>query len=144
MKKQANVCRVLVVDGQGGGIGGQLVKLLRPVLPAYCELICVGTNSLATSAMLKAGASRGATGENAVLFNAARADVILGPIGIVAANGILGEVSPKMAQAISGAEAQKILIPSSACGILVAGTEDCRLEEYLRRAVQMLLRVVAE
>ena len=144
MQNKPNVCRVLVVDGQGGGIGSQLVKMMRPVLPEHGELIAVGTNSLATNAMLKAGASRGATGENAVLFNAARADVILGPIGIVAANGILGEVSPKMAEAISGAEAKKILIPSSACGIEVAGTEECRLEEYLRRAVQILTRVVAE
>lgn len=144
MGNKPNVCRIVVVDGQGGGIGSQLVKLLRSSLPEYCELIGVGTNSLATNAMLKAGASRGATGENAVLFNAARADVILGPIGIVAANGILGEVSPKMAEAISGAEAQKILIPSSTCGIHVAGTENCRLDEYLRRAVQILLQVLAE
>lgn len=144
MGNKPNGCRVLVVDGQGGGIGSQLVKLLRSVLPEHSELIGVGTNSLATNAMLKAGASRGATGENAVLFNTARADVILGPIGIVMANGILGEVSPKMAEAISGAEAQKILIPSSTCGIHVAGTEDCRLEEYLRRAVQILLQVLGE
>lgn len=144
MKKQSNVCRILVVDGQGGGIGSQLVKQLRPCLPGNCELIGVGTNVLATNAMLKAGAGHGATGENAVVFNAARADVILGPIGVVMANGILGEVSPKMATAISGADAKKILIPSSNCGIYVAGTEDCRLEEYLRRAVQVVLQAVAE
>lgn len=134
--------RILVVDGQGGGIGSQLVKLLRPSLPDDCELICVGTNVLATNAMLKAGAHHGATGENAVLFNASRADIILGPIGILVANGILGEVSPRMSTAISGADAEKILIPSSSCGIHVAGTEDCRLEEYLRRAVQTVLQVI--
>ncbi|HIX91025.1 MAG TPA: DUF3842 family protein [Candidatus Agathobaculum pullicola] len=144
MRKQSNVCRILVVDGQGGGIGGQLVKLLRTCLPEHCELIGVGTNALATNAMLKAGADHGATGENAVVFNAARADVILGPIGVVVANGILGEVSPRMATAISGAEVKKILIPSSTCGIYVAGTEDCRLEEYLRRAVQVVMQVIAE
>ncbi len=143
MKKNIT-CRVLVVDGQGGGIGSQLVKLLRPVLPENSDLMGVGTNVLATNAMLKAGASHGATGENAVVFQAARADVILGPIGIMAANGILGEVSPQMAAAISGADAEKILIPSSTCGIHVAGTEDCRLEEYLRRAVQLFTQVVAE
>lgn len=143
MKKNIT-CRVLVVDGQGGGIGSQLVKLLRPVLPENSDLMGVGTNVLATNAMLKAGASHGATGENAVVFQAARADVILGPIGIMAANEILGEVSPQMAAAISGADAEKILIPSSTCGIHVAGTEDCRLEEYLRRAVQLFTQVVAE
>lgn len=144
MGSQSNVCRILVVDGQGGGIGSQLVKQLRACLPEHCELIGVGTNVLATNAMLKAGASHGATGENAIVFNAARADVILGPIGVVMANGILGEVSPKMATAISGADAKKVLIPSSTCGIYVAGTEECRMEEYLRRAVQVVMQVIAE
>lgn len=142
-QQNARPHRVLVVDGQGGGIGGQLVRLLRPALPADCELLCVGTNVLATNAMLKAGAARGAMGENAIVFNAAHADLILGPIGIIVANGIMGEVSPAMATAISGAEAVKILIPSSSCGIRVAGTEDCKLDEYLRRAVQQAVQVLA-
>ena len=77
--------RILIIDGQGGGMGAQLAKLLLPKLPADCELLAVGTNVLATSAMLKAGAVCGATGENAVVYNAARADVILGPIGILMA-----------------------------------------------------------
>ena len=97
-------------------MGAQLAKLLLPKLPADCELLAVGTNVLATSAMLKAGAVRGATGENAVVYNAARADIILGPIGILMANGIMGEVSPKMSVAISGSEAAKVLIPASGCG----------------------------
>lgn len=128
--------RVLVLDGQGGGIGAQLVRLLRPRLPEDCELLCLGTNVLATSAMLKAGGAQGATGENAIVYNAARADLILGPIGIILANGILGEVSPAVAAAVSGSDAVKILIPSTTCGVHVAGTEDCRLDEYLRRAVE--------
>lgn len=131
---------VLVLDGQGGGMGAQLVKLLAAELPANWELLCVGTNVLATSAMLKAGAPQGATGENAVIHNAARADLILGPIGIILANGILGEVSPAMAAAVSGASARKILIPSNTCGVLIAGTEEYRLEEYLRRAVELARR----
>lgn len=142
MQPNARPRRVLVIDGQGGGIGSQLVRLLQPALPADCELLCVGTNVLATNAMLKAGASQGATGENAIVFNAARADLILGPIGIIAANGILGEVSPAMSVAVSGAVAPKILIPSSTCGIRVAGTEDCKLDEYLRRAVQAAVQVL--
>ena len=119
---------VLVLDGQGGGMGTQLIKMLAPALPGDCELLAVGTNVLATNAMLKAGAPHGATGKNAVIYNAARADLILGPIGMILANGILGEVSPRMATAVSGAAAEKILIPSSHCGVQVAGTQDCRLE----------------
>ena len=134
--------RVLVLDGQGGGIGAQLVRLLRPRLPEECELLCLGTNVLATTAMLKAGGSQGATGENAIVYQAARADLILGPIGIIMANGILGEVSPTMAAAVSGSDAVKILIPSTTCGIHVAGTENCRLDEYLRRAIEQAEKVL--
>ena len=122
--------RILIIDGQGGGMGAQLAKLLLPKLPADCELLAVGTNVLAT------------TGENAVVYNAARADVILGPIGILMANGIMGEVSPKMSVAISGSEAAKVLIPASGCGIFVAGTQDCRLDEYLQNAVALTLRAL--
>ena len=131
---------ILILDGQGGGVGSQLVKLLKPRLSGGCRLLCVGTNVAATAAMLKAGAAQGATGENAVVYNAARADLILGPIGVVLANGILGEVSPAMAAAVTGAGAVKILIPSSSCGVYVAGVEECRLEEYLRRAVDLAAR----
>ena len=133
---------VLVLDGQGGGMGTQLIKMLVPALPGDCELLAVGTNVLATNAMLKAGAPHGATGENAVIYNAARADLILGPIGMILANGILGEVSPRMATAVSGAAAEKILIPSSHCGVQVAGIHDCRLEEYLQNAVALALRAL--
>ena len=133
---------VLVLDGQGGGMGTQLIKMLAPALPGDCELLAVGTNVLATNAMLKAGAPHGATGENAVIYNAARADLVLGPIGMILANGILGEVSPRMATAVSGAAAEKILIPSSHCGVQVAGTQDCRLEEYLQNAVALALRAL--
>ena len=128
---------VLILDGQGGGVGSQLVKLLGPRLPEDCRLLCVGTNVMATSAMLKAGAAQGATGENAVIYNAARADLILGPIGVILANGILGEVSPAMAAAVSGSGAVKILIPSASCGVHVAGVEERRLEEYLRQAADL-------
>ena len=140
MREERRARRVLILDGQGGGMGAQLVRLLGDRLPAGCELLCAGTNVLATSAMLKAGAAQGATGENAVIHNAGRADLILGPIGVILANGILGEVSPAMAAAVSGSEAVKVLIPSSTCGVHGAGTEDCRLDEYLRRAVELALR----
>ena len=131
---------ILVLDGQGGGMGVQLIKMLAPQLPQDCDLLAVGTNVMATSAMLKAGAPHGATGENAVVYNAARADLILGPIGMILANGILGEVSPAMTAAVSAASAEKILIPSSHCGVQIAGTQDCPLETYLQSAVTLALR----
>ena len=136
----SRVRTVLILDGQGGGVGSQLVKLLGPRLPEDCRLLCVGTNVAATTAMLRAGAPEGATGENAVIYNAARADLILGPVGVILANGILGEVSPAMAAAVSGSGAVKILIPSASCGVYMAGTEECRLEEYLRRAADLAAR----
>ena len=135
--------RILIIDGQGGGIGSRLAALLRPRLPEGCELLCAGTNALATSAMPKAGAARGATGEHAIVYNAQRAHLILGPMGILLANGILGEVSPAMAAAVSGAECKKVLIPSSTCGVLVAGTEERRLEDYLNSAVDLALGEIA-
>ena len=135
---------VLVLDSQGGGIGAQLTKLLAKALPEGWELVAVGTNVNATAAMLKAGAGQGATGENAVIFNAARADIILGPIGVILANGIMGEVSPAMAEAVSGSPAAKILIPTSTCGVFVAGTEELRLEEYLRQAAEKALALMEE
>ena len=131
--------KVLILDGQGGGIGAQLAKLLAKDLPAGWELMAVGTNVMATGAMLKAGAAQAATGENALIYNAARADIILGPIGMILANGIMGEVSPAMAAAVSGSGAVKILIPTSTCGVFVAGTEELRLEEYLRLAAEKAL-----
>ena len=91
--------KVLVIDGQGGGLGRQLVSALAAACPE-AELTAVGTNSLAANAMLKAGASRAATGENAVVVNCRRADVIVGPIGIVIADALLGEITPAMAAAV--------------------------------------------
>ena len=140
--KQSQI--ILILDGQGGGVGSQLIKLLRPNLPEHWQLICVGTNVAATSAMLKAGAAQGATGENAVIYHAARSDLILGPIGIILANGILGEVSPAMAAAVSGSRAQKILIPASNCGVMVAGSTGCKLEEALRQASALAVACMTE
>ena len=131
--------RILIIDGQGGGMGAQLAKLLLPKLPADCELLAVGTNVLATSAMLKAGAVRGATGENAVVYNAARADVLAGPIGIVLAGGMMGEFSPAMARAVAESPAQKVLVPVSRCGVQVAGLEAKPLGGYIADAAELIL-----
>lgn len=133
---------ITVIDGQGGGLGAALIARLKDKLGESHQLIAVGCNALATSAMLKAGAQRGATGENAVCYNAARSDLILGPIGLLSANALLGEVSPAMANAVSAAPGRKILIPSSSCGILVAGATGLKLEDALQSAVELCLREV--
>ena len=111
---------VLVIDGQGGGLGRQLVAAISAACPE-ARLTAVGTNSLATSAMLKAGTVRAATGENAVVVGCRRADVILGPIGIVMADALLGEITPAMAQAVAQSDARRILIPTNRCDTLVVG-----------------------
>ena len=131
--------KIMILDGQGGGVGRSLVEELHKAYPE-AELIAVGTNAVATANMMRGGTALGATGENAVVYNAARADLFLGPIGVILANGILGEVSPAMAAAVSGSGAVKILIPSSSCGVYVAGVEECRLEEYLRRAAKLAVK----
>ena len=124
---------VAVVDGQGGGMGRGLVEAVKKKWPSL-HVRALGTNSLATAAMLRAGADDGATGENAVAFNARRADILLGPIGVLTPNGLLGEVSPRMAEAIGGSEAVKILLPSQRCSIRLAVGESQPLQFYLDQA----------
>lgn len=131
---------ILIVDGQGGKMGAALVEKLKAALPE-AELIAIGTNSAATAAMMKAGATAGATGENPVVVNARRADVITGPIGVLGANSMLGEVTPAMALAIADSPAQKVLIPVNRCSFQVAGVREAPLAEYIRDAVERILRV---
>ena len=110
---------VAVIDGQGGGMGRALTEAVKKNFPDL-RVRALGTNALATAAMLKGGADEGATGENAVSFGAGRAHILLGPVGILAANGLLGEVTPRMAEAIGASEAVKILLPSQRCSIRLA------------------------
>ena len=128
---------VAVIDGQGGGMGRGLVEAVKKKWPQL-HVRALGTNSLATAAMLRAGADDGATGENAVMFNARRADVLLGPIGVLTPNGLLGEVSPAMAEAIGGSEAVKILVPSQRCSIRLAAGAPQPLQFYLDQVVRLL------
>lgn len=134
---------IVVIDGQGGGLGAALVSRIKVRLGGRAQVRAVGINAMATSAMLKAGADKAATGENAVCYNVAQADLILGPIGLLAANSLMGEVSPAIAAALSAAKARRILIPvSSGCGLLVAGAADKKLEELLDSAVELAVREV--
>lgn len=129
--------KIVVLDGQGGGIGKNLIELIRRELPGL-EITAVGTNSMATSAMIKSGASGAATGENAVVYNCGDADVILAPMGFLLANSMLGEVTPLMARAVSESRAQKIMIPVSRCRARVAGLAEQPMAQYLEDAVRIL------
>ena len=127
--------KVLVIDGQGGGLGRQLVSALAAACPE-AELTAVGTNSLAANAMLKAGASRAATGENAVVVNCRRADVIVGPIGIVIADALLGEITPAMAAAVCQSGAKRVLIPVNHCDNYIVGVPEQPIGDLVAAAVQ--------
>lgn len=128
---------ILVIDAQGGGIGKQLVAALKAKVPA-AHVIAVGANTMATSAMLKAGADDAATGENAVLVCSRRADVIVGPIGIVIADALLGEITPRMANAVAQSPAKRILIPVNQCDNIVVGVDDLNMGKLIRSAVERI------
>ena len=127
--------KILIVDGQGGGIGRQLAEALKRA--GEQDVTCVGTNAIATAAMLKAGADQGATGENAIRYQCKSADVIVGVTGLLNANSMLGEVSPAIAMAISLSEAQKVLVPLERCGLYVAGVGQQRLDSLIREAAHL-------
>lgn len=129
--------KITVIDGQGGRIGRTIIEQLKEK-HGNLELYAIGTNSIATSAMLKAGADYGATGENAVMVNAADSDIIVGPIGIVFANALLGEITPAIATAIGVSKAYKILIPVNRCNHYVAGCTDAPMSEYIKLAISKI------
>ena len=123
MKKKTGedwIMNILVIDGQGGQLGGQLIKSLKANFQNI-KIMAVGTNATATAAMLKAGADQAATGENPVMVACRKTDVIIGPIGIVIADALFGEITPKMAVAVGQADAVRILLPVNKCDNLVAG-----------------------
>lgn len=128
---------IVIIDGQGGMLGAQLVKAISSNFPE-ADITAIGTNSVATSSMLKAGAKQGATGENPVIVSCRNADVIMGPVGIVIADSLLGEVTPKMAVAVGQSLAKRILIPMNKCENLVAGVEEFNLTELIEDVVKKL------
>lgn len=133
--------KVVVIDGQSGRIGQLFVeKVTKAKLP--CELTAVGTNAIATSAMLKAGAAMGATGENPVIVASRTADVIVGPIGILAADAMLGEITPNMAAAVGRSNAKKLLLPVNLCNHIVIGTQSLSLSAVLDEAVETLRKIL--
>ena len=132
--------KIAVIDGQGGGIGRLIVEGLRKELGNGVEIIALATNSMALSVMLKAGADKGATGENAILRNAHSVDIITGPIGIIIADSMMGELTPAMAHAISSSAACKVLLPLNRCGVEIIGV----VEEPLPRQIEKLINRLSE
>ena len=127
---------VLIVDGKGGGIGASLIEKIKEY-KLDVDIIGVGTNSIAMSCMNKLGVDC-ASGENPVIYNAAKSDFIMGPMGIITANAMLGEITPKMAGAISKSEAKKILIPMNKCNVITVGVVNKAMGEYIKEAVNIL------
>ena len=129
--------RVLVIDAQGGGIGRQLVQQIRETLPQV-HITAVGSNTAATAAMLKAGADTAATGENSVVVGARNADFIIGPVGIIIADAMAGEITPRMALAVAQSQGQRILIPFNNCDNYIAGVQSGGIGMLIADAVREL------
>lgn len=128
---------IAVVDGQGGGIGANIVEKLKSQFPDI-NIIALGTNSIATGKMLKAGASQGATGENAVIYNVKKVDIIMGVVAILMPNAMMGELSPKMAEAIGSSNARKILIPLEKCNIRIAMPGDHNIAQCMDYSMELV------
>ena len=127
--------KITIIDGQGGRMGKTVIEQLKKAHPDL-ELYAIGTNSIATAAMLKAGADHGATGENPCIVNAQDSDVIIGPIAITFANALLGEITPAIAVAIGASKAYKILIPVNRCNHYIVGCQETSLGEYIRQVCE--------
>ncbi len=134
MHHHNKIITVAIVDGQGGGIGKVIIERLKKE-NLNIRVLALGTNSIATTKMLKGGADEGATGENAIIYNAKEADIIIGVVAIVIANSMLGEMSPRMAQAIGESSALKILIPNDKCNIKIAIPNEITLQQSIDDAV---------
>ncbi len=132
---------IVVIDGQGGQLGGQLIKSLK-INFKDIKVIAIGTNATATATMLKAGADQAATGENPAIVACRKADVVIGPIGIVIADSLLGEITPQMSMAVGQADAVRILLPVNKCDNLVAGLSDLStaniLEDVILKVKELL------
>lgn len=130
------------MDGQGGGIGATVIKGLRQSVGTELEILALGTNSIATSRMMKAGANRGGTGENAIVRTSQEVDMIIGPLGILMANAMMGEVTPEMAAAISSSGAKKILIPLSQEKVEIVGVSDEPLPHLVSRVIDKVREMI--
>ena len=135
--------KLVVIDGQGGGVGKSLVAAVKQMMPAQ-QVIALGTNVQATAAMLRAGADAGATGESAIRYQCKTADVIMGVTGILHANAMMGEISPGIAAAVSLSEGQKVLVPLERCGLRIAGVGKQPLDSLIREAARIACAICTE
>lgn len=134
---------ILVIDGQGGGAGKLLVARIKELSPSF-TVLAAGTNSMASSAMLKAGADHIATGENAVIVCCKKADIIIGPLGIVIADSLFGEITPAMALAVARSRAKRILLPFNTCDNIVAGITDYTISKLVNMAMEELKKIIPQ
>ena len=139
-----DIVKLMVLDGQGGGIGATLIKGLRASLGLDLEILALGTNSIATSRMMKAGANRGGSGENAIVYTCRRVNLIIGPVSILIADAMMGELTPKMAAAVGSSPAKKILIPLTQEKIRIVGVSREPLPHLVTQAVNMVGEILGE
>lgn len=138
--EQKKIIRICVIDGQGGGIGCAIIKRLKDAVSETIELLALGTNAIATSQMLKAGANRGASGENAIVQTVKLVDIIIGPLGIVLAHSMMGEVTPEISQAVSASPARKLLIPLSQENVEIVGVPSVPLPHIIDDMIEKNLK----
>ncbi len=134
--------KIAVIDGKGGGIGSQAVERLKSLKSNDIEIIALGTNSQATLNMLKAGADDGATGENAIIWMSGKVDIIIGPLAIISANSMMGEISPKMAEAVASSNAKKLLLPVSKCNIEIIGLESLQFKTIFNELTEAIKKII--
>ena len=133
---------IMVMDGQGGGFGATIIKGLMKIITDNTDIWALGTNSVATSRMMKAGANKGATGENAILHTSPKADLIIGPLAILIPNAMMGEVTPKMAAAVASSEAKKVLIPLNQEKVQIVGISGEPLPHLVEQVVQKIKEMI--
>lgn len=138
--KKTDLQRICVIDGQGGGIGSAVIKKLKEFFGETVEIIALGTNAIATAQMLKAKANRGASGENAIVQTTGKVDIIIGTVGIIVANAMMGEVTPKMAEAVANSPAKKLLIPLTQENVEIIGLPPAPLPHLIEALLQENLK----
>lgn len=132
---------IVVIDGQGGKMGRRIIEEVLVLLPG-AEISAIGTNSAATASMLKGGAVKGATGENAIIVACRKADIIAGPIGIISADSLMGEITANTATAVGASDALKVLVPVSKCGIQIAGLSKSSASALITDAARIIAEAV--
>jgi hypothetical protein len=136
--------KICVIDGQGGGIGSTIIRKLKELFQETIEIIALGTNAIATAQMLKARANRGASGENAIIQTVKTVDIIIGPVGIILANAMMGEVTPKISQAVATSPARKLLIPLTQENIEIVGISSVPLPHLIEDLIEVNLKQILQ